>query len=70
MALTIQGPTANLLKVMNYKKQTEDIFTVRLVLVIMDIHTAETNPSIKDNTAHIFISHSHEITAAPLTLIS
>jgi hypothetical protein len=70
MALTIQGPIANLLKVMNHKKQTEDIFAVRLILMIMDLGPAETNASIKDNIAYIFISQSHEITASSLTLIS
>jgi len=55
IALTIQGPISNLLKEMNHKKNIQqtvwlkdiNIFAVRVMLMIMDIYTAETNPSSK-----------------------
>ena len=63
LLLATQEPIANLLSVMTHKKQTaesatiekySDIFAARLLLMIMDVGTAETNPSAKDNTASIF----------------
>jgi hypothetical protein len=78
LPLKIQGPIANLLSVMTQKTQTaesatieqvSDILTAELLLMIMDVGSAETNPSAKDNIARIFSSQSNEIRAESLTWI-